>query len=117
MGSVLNPWIVGIVGGVGQALGEMTGYMAGYSGQTWIDENRIYNRLARWMQRHGMLTVFVTSVIPNPLFDLGGMAAGALRFPVWKFLIACTAGKVIKNIAFAMAGYYGLEALYRLLGW
>jgi len=116
MGGVLDPWIVGIVGGVGQALGEMTGYMAGYSGQTWIDQNRIYNRLTRWMQRHGAWTIFATSVIPNPLFDIGGMAAGALRFPVWKFLVAATAGKVIKNIVFALAGYYGIEALYRLLG-
>lgn len=116
MGGFLNPWFVGIIGGVGQALGEMTGYMAGYSGQTWIDENPTYNRLTRWMQRHGMLTVFVMAVIPNPLFDLGGMAAGALRFPVWKFLIACTGGKVIKNIAFALAGYYGIGALYQLLG-
>jgi membrane protein DedA with SNARE-associated domain len=54
------------------------------------------------------------AVIPNPLFDIGGMAAGALRFPVWKFLAAATAGKVIKNIGFALAGFYGLEAV---LGW
>jgi uncharacterized membrane protein YdjX (TVP38/TMEM64 family) len=116
MGGVLNPWIVGVVGGVSQALGEMTGYMAGYSGSTWIDENRTYNRIARWMQRNGMLTIFVMAVIPNPVFDVGGMAAGALRFPAWKFLIACTLGKVIKNIVFALAGYYGIETLYRLLG-
>jgi len=32
LGGVFNPWIVGLVGGLGQALGELTGYMAGYSG-------------------------------------------------------------------------------------
>ena len=116
MGGVLNPWIVGIVGGIGQSLGELTGYLAGYSGQTWIDENPTYNRLTRWMRRNGMLTVFVMAVIPNPVFDVGGMAAGALRFPVSRFLVACAAGKVIKNIVFALAGYYGIETLYRLLG-
>jgi len=82
MGGVFNPWIVGIVGGVGQALGELTGYMAGYSGQTWVDENPVYNRLAEWMQRHGILTIFVLALIPNPVFDVGGLAAGALRFPL-----------------------------------
>jgi hypothetical protein len=56
MGGVFNPWIVGLVGGTGQALGELTGYMAGYSGQTWVDENPTYDRLARWMQRRGLLT-------------------------------------------------------------
>ena len=116
LGSVFNPWIVGIVGGVGQALGELTGYMAGYSGQTLVDGNPVYDRLTRWMRRYGVLTVFVLAIVPNPVFDLGGMAAGALRFPVWKFLVSCTAGKVIKNIAFALAGYYGIETLFRLLG-
>jgi membrane protein YqaA with SNARE-associated domain len=116
MGGVFNPWIVGVVGGVGQALGELTGYMAGYSGQTLVDENPTYNRLTLWMQRYGILTIFVLALIPNPVFDLGGIAAGALRFPVWRFLASCTAGKVVKNIIFALAGYYGIEALFKLLG-
>jgi membrane protein DedA with SNARE-associated domain len=116
MGGVFNPWIVGLVGGLGQALGELTGYMAGYSGQTLVDGNPTYNRLTRWMQRYGTWTIFVLALIPNPVFDLGGMAAGTLRFPVPKFLVACTAGKVIKNMIFALAGYYGIETLLRLFG-
>ncbi|OQY22980.1 MAG: hypothetical protein B6I35_04900 [Anaerolineaceae bacterium 4572_32.2] len=116
LGGVFNPWIVGLVGGVGQALGELTGYMAGYSGQTWVDENPVYNHLAQWMQRHGVLTIFVLALVPNPVFDVGGLAAGALRFPLWKFLASCTAGKIVKNIIFALAGYYGIEALFKLFG-
>ena len=68
------------------------------------------------MQRYGTWTIFVLALIPNPVFDLGGMAAGTLRFPVPKFLVACTAGKVIKNMVFALAGYYGIETLLRLFG-
>jgi len=116
MGSVLNPWVVGLVGGVGQALGELTGYMAGYSGQTLLDDNPTYNRLTQWMQRYGVITVFVLALIPNPIFDLGGMAAGALRLPLWKFLVSCIAGKIAKNVIFALAGYYGIETVYRLFG-
>lgn len=116
MGGVFNPWIVGLVGGLGQALGELTGYMAGYSGQTLVDGNPTYNRLTRWMQRYGTWTIFVLALIPNPVFDLGGMAAGTLRFPLLKFLVACAAGKVIKNVIFALAGYYGIETLLRLFG-
>jgi membrane protein YqaA with SNARE-associated domain len=116
MGGVFNPWIVGLVGGLGQALGELTGYMAGYSGQTLVDENPTYDRLTRWMQRYGTLTVFVLALVPNPVFDLGGMAAGTLRFPLWKFLASCIAGKVIKNIVFALAGCYGIQATFKLFG-
>ena len=116
MGGVFNPLIVGLVGGIAQALGEMTGYMAGYSGQTWVDGNTVYDRLTYWMQRYGVLPIFILALIPNPVFDLGGIAAGMLRFPVWKFLASCAAGKVIKSTAFALAGYYGIEALLRLVG-
>lgn len=116
MGGVFNPWLVGVVGGVGQALGEISGYMVGYSGQTLVDDNPTYNRLSRWMEHHGMLTVFVLALVPNPLFDVGGMIAGALRYPLWKFVVSCAAGKVLKNIGFAMVGFYGLDRLLQLLG-
>ena len=116
MGGVFNPLIVGVVGGVGQALGELTGYMAGYSGQTWVDENPTYDRLTQWMQRYGALTIFVLAIIPNPVFDLGGIIAGMLRLPLYKFLVSCAAGKVVKNIIFALAGYYGIEAVFKLFG-
>jgi uncharacterized membrane protein YdjX (TVP38/TMEM64 family) len=116
LGGVFNPFAVGLVGGVGQALGEISGYLIGYSGQTLLDGNPTYIRVSGWMRRHGSLTIFVLAVIPNPLFDLGGMAAGALRFPLWKFLLSCTAGKVLKNIIFALLGYYGIEAILRLFG-
>ena len=116
MGGVFNPLIVGVVGGVGQALGELTGYMAGYSGQTWVDENPTYDRLTQWMQRYGALTIFVLAIIPNPVFDLGGIIAGMLRLPLYKFLVSCAAGKVVKNIIFALVGYYGIEAVFKLFG-
>ncbi|RLJ00458.1 MAG: hypothetical protein DRP08_06545, partial [Candidatus Aenigmatarchaeota archaeon] len=95
---------------------ELTGYMAGYSGQTWVENNPHYDRLTRWMQRYGALTIFVLALTPNLVFDLGGVAAGALRFPLWKFLVSCTAGKTIKNIISALIGYYGIEAVFELFG-
>lgn len=116
LGGVFNPWLVGLVAGVGQALGELSGYLLGYSGQTLVSDRPLYSRIQGWMRRYGVWVIFVLAVIPNPVFDIGGMMAGALRFPVWKFLGSCAAGKIIKNTAFALAGYYGIEALMRLLG-
>ncbi|HHS98441.1 MAG TPA: DedA family protein [Chloroflexi bacterium] len=113
MGGVFNPWLVGLVGGIGQALGELSGYLVGYSGQTLVDRGPTYARLYDWMDRYGGWVIFGLALVPNPLFDVGGMAAGALRFPVWKFLLWCAAGKVVKNIAFALVGYYGVEAIFR----
>ncbi len=114
VGSLLNPIVVGIVAGIGQTLGEMTGYLAGYSGQGLVNRSKIYDRVEGWMKHNefmGELVVFVLALIPNPLFDAAGMAAGALRFPVWKYLIAAGLGKVLKNIVFAYAGSLGMDWL------
>ncbi len=119
VGSLLNPVTVGIVAGIGQTLGEMTGYLAGYSGQGLVNRSKTYDRVEGWMKRNefmGELVVFVLALVPNPLFDAAGMAAGALRFPLWKYLIAAGLGKVIKNIVFAYGGSLGIDWLARFFG-
>jgi membrane protein YqaA with SNARE-associated domain len=114
--AVANPLLVGVVAGAGQTLGEMTGYMAGYSGQTLIDDSPRYARLAGWMRRFGTPTIFVLALIPNPLFDVAGIIAGALRMPVWLYVISGGAGKIIKNIAVAYGTVYGIEWIKGVFG-
>lgn len=115
MGGVFNPLIVGIVAGAGAAIGELSGYMAGFSGQPIAEKTKIYQRIESWMQRYGMLTIFVLAAIPNPFFDLGGMAAGALKMPIHKFLIPCVLGKIIKMLVFAYAGAYSITWLLNIM--
>jgi len=115
MGSVLHPLGVGLCAGPGEALGELTGYMAGYGGRAIIEKQEMYQRLERWMRRHGGWTVFVLSVIPNPVFDLAGIAAGVLRYPLWRFLLFCWLGKTIKTTIFAYAGAYSISFVERFL--
>ena len=103
-GGTFNWVIVGLVSGIGEALGESTGYLAGYGGSYMIERQSIYKRMQYFMEKHGMLTIFVLSVIPNPLIDLAGIAAGASRYGYLKFLVACWAGKTIKTLVFAWAG-------------
>ena len=45
--------------------------------------------------------IFVLAVIPNPVFDLAGLAAGMLRMPVLRYFTAAATGKIIKNVAVA----------------
>jgi membrane protein YqaA with SNARE-associated domain len=104
MGGALSPLFVGLTAGVGEALGELTGYAAGFGGRAVIEDQKLYARLAAWMQRAGGVTVFVLSLIPNPFFDLAGIAAGGLRYPVWRFLLFCWLGKTLKTTAVALAG-------------
>jgi membrane protein YqaA with SNARE-associated domain len=115
LGRVLNPILIGLAAGLGEALGELTGYLAGYSGQAVIENREMYDRLHGWMRQYGLITVFFLSVFPNPFFDLAGIAAGALRFPIGYFLLSCWLGKTLKTIAFALAGAHSFFLLGRFL--
>ena len=105
-GGVLNPLLVGLIAGVGEPLGELTGYLAGYGGSAVAENRELYERIRRWMERRGFMTLLVLSAIPNPLFDLAGMAAGMLRYPVFKFLLACWIGKTFKALVIAYLGSF-----------
>jgi membrane protein YqaA with SNARE-associated domain len=115
LGGVLDPLLVGLAAGLGEALGELTGYLAGYSGRAVIENREIYNRLHGWMSQYGLATIFVLSVFPNPFFDLAGIAAGVLRFPIGYFLLSCWLGKTLKTTAFALAGAHSFFLLGRFL--
>ena len=104
MGAVFNPFWVSIAAGSGAALGELSGYMAGFSGQAVVENAERYDRVVRWMRKYGDITILVLAFIPNPLFDLAGMLAGVLKMTVWKFLFYCVIGKVLKMMMFAYAG-------------
>jgi membrane protein YqaA with SNARE-associated domain len=117
MGVILpSATLVGLVGGIGAAIGELTGYAAGYSGQAIVSRQRVYIRLKGWVERWGMLTIFVLSVVPF-VFDLAGIAAGVIRFPLWKFFIACWLGRTILYLIIAWGGALGWGALLNFLGW
>ena len=115
MGGIFNPLVVGLVAGAGAAIGELSGYMAGFSGQPVAEKTKIYGHIQNWMQRYGMLTIFVLAAIPNPFFDLAGMSAGALKMPLYKFLMACLPGKIIKMCIFAYAGAYSINWLFNIM--
>lgn len=107
----LNPAIVAIIAGMAGTIGELTGYFLGYSGSGILERRRFYQRIERWMRRRGWLVLFLVSAIPNPIFDIAGIAAGALRYPLWRYLMAVGAGKLVKFFMIAYACHYSLQGL------
>ena len=112
MGSIFNPIGVALAAGTGAALGELSGYLAGFGGQAVIERADVYERLTRWMTRNGSLTIFFLAAIPNPFFDLAGVAAGSLKMPVARFLIFCWMGEVVKMGIFAYAGSHAMNFFF-----
>lgn len=104
MGAILNPFWVAVAAGAGSALGELTGYLAGYSGRSVVARTEWSARVEGWIKRYGDWAVLVLAIIPNPAFDMVGIFAGAMKMPLWRFLLFCWLGKTIKMMAFAYTG-------------
>lgn len=98
----LDPLMVTLVAGLAGALGELTGYVIGASGRGLIPHGKLYDKANHWMVKYGFWCVAFFAFVPNPLFDAIGFAAGVLRYPLWKFVLACFLGKSLK---FFLAAY------------
>lgn len=114
MGNIFNPLGVALAAGTGGALGELSGYLAGFSGQAIVENTNVYDRIHPWVAKYGGWAILVLSAIPNPFFDIAGVAAGIVRLPVQRFLFACWVGQIIKMALFAYAGFYSLDWLLRI---
>ena len=115
MGAILNPFLVGLVSGIGESIGEITGYTAGFSGRETLDNKQRYTRIKGWMRRRGTLVLFLFSAIPNLFFKLVGVSAGAIRYPFWKYLLVVFAGKAIKGTVVALIGYWSLRMILQMI--
>lgn len=117
-GAVLNPWLVGIAGGLGAAIGEFTGYAIGlgsrevieYEKKKWVAKTR------KWVEYWGIfpiLAVFAATPLPD---DVVGIAAGIIKYDVRKFFLAVLIGKIIMSLALAWGGFYGMQWIMQAFG-
>lgn len=103
-GGIFDPFLVGIITAFGATIGELTGYLAGLGGRVVIKDKEKFGKIENWMKKYGIATIFVLAIIPNPLFDVAGIASGMLKLPVWKFFLAAWLGKTIKFLGFSYLG-------------
>ena len=115
MGAVFNPIYVGLAAGTGGAIGELSGYLAGFSGQGIVERTEVYTRIKPWVEKYGGWAIFVLSAIPNPLFDVAGFAAGIAKMRMRTFLFSVWIGQLIKMTLFAYAGNYSIEWISNLV--
>lgn len=147
LGGVLNPVYVGLVAGLGEAVGGITVYLTGAGGgamwsklrarhQAIYDQPRpsydivtpvqsrinsrwqtMYDRLARSIGRRGSsFLVFVVSAMVFSPYYFAGLAAGTLHMGLRRFFLLSLAGKTVKGMMVAYAGYWGLHFLLKWLG-
>jgi membrane protein YqaA with SNARE-associated domain len=109
VGSLLNPLLVALVAGLGSALGESTGYVAGFASRALIEsqdgKNSWYQRIFSWMGTHPFLTIFLLDAIPNFVGDIAGLIAGRIKYSYLKFLLASFLGKTLRFSISAFLGF------------
>ncbi|UPW04002.1 DedA family protein [Rhodococcus pyridinivorans] len=99
-------------------LGSVVGALGLYSIGRWVGEDRIravvrklplvdvedLDRSTAWFERHGRKAVFFGRMVPV-FRSLISIPAGVTRMPIWQFLAFTTAGSLIWNAIFVLAGY------------
>ena len=87
-------------------MAEIFGYLIGYGGRGLVDDyerkNKILIKLEKFFRKNVFITVFIFSLIPFPVFDFIGIMAGAISYPVWKFLLAAVSARIIRSILIAL---------------
>ena len=122
----LGPLFVSLVCSLGESIGSLSIYAAGYSSATPLFNTtpggragrlqKLYTRLMSLMERRGPWVMFGLSAVMNPFFFPASLASGAVRFGIKKYFFIVFAGKFIKCTAIAYAGYFGLRSLFGALG-
>lgn len=107
-GAILDPVSVGLASGFGASLGELFSYFVGFGGRGLVKSGQMKNN---WMEnfeyffnKTGFVTTFLFSALPVPIFDIIGILAGSLNYPIWKFFIATLLGRTLRNILIAWTG-------------
>lgn len=115
LGGSLNFWLVGLFAGIGSAIGELSGYIAGFSGQPVIGRMDLYEKIKPYIEKYDAIIIFVLSALPNPFLDAAGIAAGVMKIPVQKFLFWTFLGKLLKMTVVAYFGYHSIRWLEQYL--
>ncbi len=101
----LDPMLLGLVSGIGGAIGKLTSYALGRAGYRLLGEARRkrMDSLRELLGRYGDLAVFAFALTPLP-DDVYYIPAGMIKMPLWRFMLANTAGKVLLAIFVAYTG-------------
>ncbi len=116
LGGVLQPAIVGVVAGLGEATGAVGAYLTGYGGGGLLLSGQMEQRFSGLMQRHGSKAMFLMAALINPIYYPFAVWMGVLRVHVGKFFLYTLLGRTLKNLLLAYLGYFGIRTVLQWLG-
>jgi membrane protein YqaA with SNARE-associated domain len=85
--------------------------------RVWLRGEVYYNKVVKWVGgKGGAWTLFIASAMIISPFYFAGLAAGSTRMGLIKFFLISWAGKTIRYMMIAYAGYLGLDVLLNWIG-
>jgi membrane protein YqaA with SNARE-associated domain len=82
----------------------------------WSRWQKFYDRMVNWISgKGGSWALFITAALVISPFYPAGLAAGSIGMGLIKFFLITWAGKTVRYLYVAAAGYYGLEFISHLL--
>ncbi|MCS7117292.1 MAG: VTT domain-containing protein [Thaumarchaeota archaeon] len=113
----LDPLTLGLVSGIGGAVGKLTSYALGRLGNKLLgtERKRKMESLREFIGRYGDLAVFLFALTPLP-DDVYYIPAGLIRMPLWRFMLANAAGKVALATFVAYLGGVYMTVIETTLG-
>ncbi len=117
-GAILNPWLVGIIAGVGAAIGELTGYVLGIGGSHVLKKRnkKWFDRAKKWSEKRGLFPVIILFAATPIPYDIIGILCGVIKYDLKKFFLATLIGKVVISIILAWAGFYSMSWVLAAFG-
>jgi membrane protein YqaA with SNARE-associated domain len=122
-----NPWLLAAAAICGSMIGGYLTWAAGKKGGESMLERHVPQRLlkpiTRWVERHGVVTVWLASILPPPVpLTPFLLAAGALGVPRGRFILSFAAARTARYGLLAWVGAtYGRRVLrlwsQYLAGW
>lgn len=107
-GSLYNPVLVAFISSVAATLGDMVGFLVGFSGRKIIleklEKKFWFSILDEYFKKYGGWMLFVFAFIPNPFFDAIGLIAGIFVFSPKRFIIIVTLGRFLRYLILAGIG-------------
>jgi membrane protein YqaA with SNARE-associated domain len=93
-----SPALVVALAALGSVLGESVAFVVGRAEQGLVSEHPLYKRLHRLAERKWLagLVLFGLAVPLNPLFDVAGLAAGAMGMRYRVFFVAVFTARIVR---------------------
>jgi len=117
MSGTLDPFFLGIIAGIGGALGKLTSYALGRFGRKLLTEERRerMNALGKAIGKYGAFAVFLFALTPLP-DDIIYIPVGLTGFNLAKFMIANALGKIVLSWIVAYMGRFYFDVAVLFLG-